>query len=121
MVTAAALIDARLPMPHLERTRDPLLRRLYERGEVSQGLLVDEDDGTIHPTGLIDVDPEALRVVPRTGEPHPHRHAVGAPTNRRVAGTFSRPRTNAVAFRQTDALARSLLRALPVADAASNP
>ena len=59
--------------------------------------------------------------MPRTGAPHPHRHAVGAPTNRRVAGTFSRPRTNAVAFRQTDALARSLLRALPVAHAGAAP
>jgi uncharacterized NAD(P)/FAD-binding protein YdhS len=112
IVAAAALIDARLPTPHLERTHDPLLRRLYQRGEAAQGQLVDEHEGTVHGTGLIDVDAEALRMVTRTGEAHPRRHAVGAPTNRRVAGTFSRPRTNAVAFRQTDALARSVLDAL---------
>lgn len=110
-VVADALVDARLPSPHVERTRDTLIANLYGRGEVSQHVLVG-DDGAIHATGLLDVDADSLRLITGGGTPHPRRYALGAPTNRRLAGTFARPRTNAVGFRQTDSLARHLLAAL---------
>jgi hypothetical protein len=60
-MTATALIDARLQVPHLERTRDTLLGNLARRGEPTQGVLTGHHDGTRHPTGLLDVDAEALR------------------------------------------------------------
>lgn len=110
-LAADALVDARLPAPHVARTRDALLAHLHRRGEARQYVVVD-DAGTTHPTGLIDVDADSLQLISASGERHPSRYALGAPTNRRLAGTFARPRTNAVGFRQTDALARHLLASL---------
>jgi len=51
------------------------------------------------------------------GSAHPRRFAVGTFTNRPAAGAFARPRTNAPAFRQNDAVARALLQALAPAAA----
>ncbi|MGW3729931.1 hypothetical protein [Streptomyces sp. NPDC000851] len=48
-----------------------------------------------------------------TGE----RHAPRRPTSSRAAVAFARPRTNAPAFRQNDAVAHTLLRALSAARA----
>jgi len=112
VTTASVFVEARLPAPHLARTHDRLLQALVERGEGGQDVLVDPTDGRVYPTGLLDVEEPDLRVRTASGDAHQRRFAVGAPTNRRLAGTFSRPRTNAVAFRQMDALARSLLRAV---------
>ncbi len=61
------------------------------------------------PAGLLAVDPVDLRVLDRTGRPHPRRFAIGAHTDARSGGAFARPRTNAPAFRQNDATARALL------------
>ncbi|WP_328420706.1 hypothetical protein [Streptomyces sp. NBC_00443] len=49
---------------------------------------------------------------PSIGGTHPRRIALGAPTNSRAVAAFARPRTNAPAFRQNDAVARALLCAL---------
>jgi hypothetical protein len=51
-------------------------------------------------------------VDPSLGGDHPRRIALGAPTNSRAVAAFARPRTDAPAFRQNDAVARALLRAL---------
>lgn len=60
---------------------------------------------------------------PSLDSPHPRRIALGAHTNSRAVAAFARPRTNAPAFRQNDAVARALLRALSVteADTAASP
>ncbi|MGV9565464.1 FAD/NAD(P)-binding protein [Streptomyces sp. NPDC003480] len=108
-VEARALVEARLPHPAVERTRDRLLRALYADG----ALTTDE--------GLLAVDPVDGRLLDRSGLPHPRRFALGPHTGARGAGAFTRPRTGGPAFRQNDAAARaalSFLRELPCRAAA---
>ncbi|MFG3369144.1 FAD/NAD(P)-binding protein [Streptomyces sp. NPDC090032] len=97
VVEARALVEARLPHPTLARTRDRLLRELYEDGAQAT------------PAGLLAVDPEDGRVLHRDGTAHPRRFALGPHTNARGAGAFTRPRTNSPSFRQNDATARAVL------------
>ncbi|MEV0374359.1 FAD/NAD(P)-binding protein [Streptomyces sp. NPDC050636] len=96
-VTARALVEARLPEPTVEHTRDTLLRGLHADGAASTS------------AGLLAVDSADGRVLDRAGRPHPRRFALGPHTDARSGGAFSRPRTNAPAFRQNDATARALL------------
>ncbi|MEU5057805.1 MULTISPECIES: FAD/NAD(P)-binding protein [unclassified Streptomyces] len=96
-IEARALVEARLPHPTLARTRDQLLRELYE------------DGARATPAGLLAVDPEDGRVLHRDGTAHPRRFALGPHTNARGAGAFTRPRTNSPSFRQNDATARAVL------------
>jgi hypothetical protein len=110
VIDADGLIEARLPAPSLSRTRNALLRRLHTRGEAVEEVLVDDDDR--YNTGRLSVSAEGLRIVGQDGRAHPRRVALGILTNRPAAGTFSRPRTNAVSFRQNDAVARSVLDTL---------
>jgi len=110
-VTAGALIEARLPAVSVSRTRSPLLRALRDRGEAVEHVLVDGLDGTKVNTGKLSVDPE-LRVIGADGAAHPRRFALGIHTSRPAAGTFARPRTNALPFRQNDAVARHVLELL---------
>ncbi|RVU25145.1 FAD/NAD(P)-binding protein [Streptomyces antnestii] len=100
VVEARALVEARLPDPTLARTRDQLLRELYEEGAAAT------------PAGLLAVDPEDGRVLHRDGTAHPRRFALGPHTNGRGAGAFTRPRTNSPSFRQNDATARAVLTLL---------
>ncbi|MFF8934729.1 ABC transporter permease subunit [Streptomyces paradoxus] len=66
-----------------------------------------------HRSGLLAVSPTDGHLIdPSLHSPHPRRIALGAPTNSRAVATFARPRTNAPAFRQNDAVAHTLLRAL---------
>ncbi|WP_190034749.1 FAD/NAD(P)-binding protein [Streptomyces fructofermentans] len=102
-VEARALVEARLPHPTVERSRDRLLGELYEEG------------AAVTPEGLLAVDPADGRVLDRSGSPHPRRFAFGPHTDARGSGAFTRPRTGGPAFRQNDAGARaalSFLRAL---------
>ncbi|MEV6699731.1 FAD/NAD(P)-binding protein [Streptomyces sp. NPDC051453] len=100
VIEARALVEARLPHPTLARTRDQLLRELYEEGARAT------------PAGLLAVDPEDGRVLHRDGTAHPRRFALGPHTNARGAGAFTRPRTNSPSFRQNDATARAVLALL---------
>ncbi|MEV5613422.1 FAD/NAD(P)-binding protein [Streptomyces sp. NPDC052225] len=97
VIEARALVEARLPQPTLARTRDQLLRTLHAEGAVST------------PAGLLAVDPDDGRILYGDGGAHPRRFALGAHTNARGAGAFTRPRTNSPSFRQNDATARALL------------
>ncbi|WP_413761113.1 FAD/NAD(P)-binding protein [Streptomyces sp. MMBL 11-3] len=96
-VEARALVEARLPHPTVERTRDALLRGLHAEGA-----------GTT-PEGLLAVDPADGRVLDRSGAPHLRRFALGPHTDARGSGAFTRPRTGGPAFRQNDATARAVL------------
>ncbi|MFC9458394.1 FAD/NAD(P)-binding protein [Streptomyces sp. NPDC058430] len=100
VIEARALVEARLPHPTLARTRDQLLRELYEEGARAT------------PAGLLAVDPEDGRILHRDGTAHPRRFALGPHTNARGAGAFTRPRTNSPSFRQNDATARAVLALL---------
>jgi FAD-NAD(P)-binding len=111
-VAATTLVDARLPAPSVRRATDPLLRAMFRRGEVAEEPLVDDHaewtTGRIHTT-------DTGMVVDSSGWPHPRRFAVGPHTSSRSPGAFARPRTNAVGFRQNDAVARHLLASLAAA------
>ncbi len=96
-VESRALVEARLPHPTVERSRDPLLRALHAEGVATT------------PDGLLAVDRADGRVLDRDGRPHPRRFALGPHTDARGSGAFTRPRTGGVAFRQNDATARALL------------
>ncbi|WP_329115048.1 FAD/NAD(P)-binding protein [Streptomyces sp. NBC_01465] len=96
-IEARALVEARLPDPTLERTRSPLLLALHQDGAEAT------------PAGLLVVDPADGRIVEHGAGPHPRRFALGPHTTARAAGAFARPHTNAPAFRQNDATARTAL------------
>lgn len=117
-VRATALIEAYLPGPSLERTEDPLLRGLHRAGALTEEVVADA--GHRHRSGLLAVVPTDGHVLdPSLGGPHPRRIALGAPTNSRAVAAFARPRTDAPGFRQNDAVARALLRALRAASVTS--
>ena len=109
-VAATALVEARLPESTVRHTANPLLGTLAGCGAAVEEVLVDPRDGSAHPSGRILVTAE--RNLVGADGPHPRRYAVGHPTSRRAAAAFARPRTNAIAFRQNDALARTLLTQL---------
>ncbi|GAA2131886.1 FAD/NAD(P)-binding protein [Kitasatospora kazusensis] len=111
-VHATALIDGYLPRPALTGTEDGLLRELHWAGEAAEEVL--RDPTHTHPSGLLAVSPADGRILDPTlgGTPHPRRTALGPHTSNRSYAAFARPRTDAPAFRQNDAAARSLLRAL---------
>jgi len=119
-VTAAIMIDARLQEPSVSRTADPLLADLLRRGEVAEEVLVDDDGAVLRNTGEIRVRPADGALLDAHGRVHPRRFAIGPHTNVRVAGAFTRPGTNAQSLRYNDAVARAVLRSLPVAARASS-
>ncbi len=110
VVAARTLVEARIASPSLSRTTDALLRHLLGRGEVVEEVV--HEGGWSKNTGKLVVGGPALRVLRADGRTHPHRHALGVFTNRPASGAFARPRTNAPAFRQNDAVARAILTAL---------
>jgi hypothetical protein len=114
-VTATVLVDARLPEPSAARTTDPLLADLLRQGAVVEDVLVDDNGAVLRNTGEIRVRPADGAVLDAAGRAHPRRFAIGPHTNVRVAGAFTRPGTNAQSLRYNDAVARALLRSLPVA------
>lgn len=120
-LVAGAYVDARIAPTSVSRATDPLMRQLYERGEVSEEVVTDGDWHVN--TGKLVTSPQ-LRVVMADGTAHPSRFAAGIFTDRAPASAFARPRTNAPSFRQNDALARTLLADVverTTADAADAP
>ncbi|XTZ17284.1 FAD/NAD(P)-binding protein [Micromonospora echinospora] len=110
VVTARALVEARLPTPAPDRLTDPLLRSLYAAGDLVAE--VRDGGGVPVPTGRLRVRPTDARIVDRTGEAHPSRFALGPFTDARHAMAFAPPGVDAPTFRQNDAAARAILRHL---------
>jgi uncharacterized NAD(P)/FAD-binding protein YdhS len=117
VVEARALVEARLPVPDVTGTQDPLVTNLLLRGAGTEKVLPDEAAGTGQGTGRLHVDAEH-RVVDASGSPQPRLFAAGYWTSGGQVAAFARPRTNAPFFRQNDGLARTLWRALTVVPAA---
>ncbi|WP_033818803.1 FAD/NAD(P)-binding domain-containing protein [Kitasatospora sp. MBT63] len=111
-VRATALIEGYLPQHAVARTTDPVLAGLYRTGRLTEEEV--RDDGHHYRSGLIVTAASDGRILDPAlgGAPHPRRTALGPPTNGRSQAAFARPRTDAPAFRQNDAAARALLRAL---------
>ncbi|MCS5716131.1 FAD/NAD(P)-binding protein [Herbiconiux sp. CPCC 205716] len=126
-VTASALVDARLPETSVTRSDNALLRALLDAGAAVED--VAHDAHFRAPTGRLAVRPDDRRVL-HADEPSGRSYAIGPYTNSPFVGAFSRPRTNAVACRENDRVARALLRhladlaapelAAPAAPAADN-
>ncbi|CCH87594.1 conserved protein of unknown function [Modestobacter italicus] len=106
VVTARAMVEARLPAPAVSATPDRLVSSLVTRGVAAEKTV---PDGT--GTGRLHVDAEQ-RVVSATGLPQDRLFAVGFWTSGAQVAAFARPRTNAPFFRQNDALARRLWQAV---------
>ncbi|MEU9073147.1 FAD/NAD(P)-binding protein [Kitasatospora sp. NPDC048538] len=118
-VTATALIEAYLPKHQLSRTLDPVLRGLHRAGRIVEEVVADEE--FTHRSGLVTIAPgdSGLLDPALGGAPHPRRTALGPHTSLRAAAAFARPRTDSPGFRQNDAAARALLRALAALPAAA--
>lgn len=108
-VSARTLIEARLPEASMPRVSDPLLRNLRDAGALVEEQVPDSA-GEPLPSGRIATTLDDFRVHTADGAAHPRRFAVGPHTSARSPGAFTRPRTNALPFRQNDALAREILR-----------
>jgi uncharacterized NAD(P)/FAD-binding protein YdhS len=118
VVTAAALIDARLPDTSVSRSDNELLRALIASGGGVEELVADGD--YVGSTGRLLVRQLDTRVVDAAGALHERRFAIGPYTNSPFVGAFSRPRTNAISFRENDKVARALLRHLAALPAAAS-
>jgi uncharacterized NAD(P)/FAD-binding protein YdhS len=112
-VRATTLVEARLPVPDLRHSCDPLLSRLLKTGQCRPHRL----DG--YDTGGLDVTPRPYRLVDRQGQVHPRRFAFGVPTEgvHWVTAAGARPGVDSVMLSDTDAVARAVLRT-PAAGAA---
>lgn len=114
--TARALVDAWLPSERASVSDNAALRALVSDGGGVERLIADETK-TIS-TGKLSVNRADARVTRPDGSAHPARFAIGPYTTSPFVGAFSRPNTNAVSFRENDAVARAALaavgRTLPV-------
>jgi len=113
VVTATALVDARLPDTSIARSDNELLRVLLQSGRVLEEIARDPvatgDLAFAEPTGRLIVRSDDRRVLHGTGAPGERAYAIGPYTNSPFVGAFSRPGTNAVSFRENDLVARALL------------
>jgi hypothetical protein len=107
VVTARALVEARLPKATVEHTDNDLLRSLRDARTGAEEVLAGQRG-----TGLIRVSGVDGRLLDAAGDGHRRRFALGPFTTVRTAAAFARPRTNAPAFRYNDAAARAVLRLL---------
>ncbi|GAA5066439.1 FAD/NAD(P)-binding protein [Nocardia callitridis] len=111
--TATTLIEARLPQPDVTRTNNPIVRALHDRGALGEEALT--DGVTTRSTGRIHTSGVDGQLFDAEGAVHPRRFAMGPHTSLRIAGAFSRPRTNALGFRENDSVARQVLRLIAAA------
>jgi FAD-NAD(P)-binding len=105
-VEARTLIEARLPEASVARASDALIGSLRNTG------LMAEETVRGLPSGRIHTNVGNGRLLDAQGRAHPRRFALGPHTSARSAAAFTRPRTNALPFRQNDAVAREILREL---------
>ncbi|MFJ9590032.1 FAD/NAD(P)-binding protein [Streptomyces acidicola] len=120
-VRSRHLIEARLPLPDIRRTADPLLRHLLVT-EQCRPYRVEGECGVSHETGGLAVTERPCRVVDGRGRPHPRRFAYGVPTEsvHWVTAAGVRPGVDSVTLGDADAIARAVL-ALRPARPASTP
>ncbi|WP_370945587.1 FAD/NAD(P)-binding protein [Amycolatopsis sp. cg5] len=112
-VRARTLIEARLPEPSVSRASDLLLRTLRDAGDLVEESVLDTATGQRELSGRIHTRVGDSRLLDSGGDAHPRLFAVGPHTSARSAAAFTRPRTNALPFRQNDAVARELLALTP--------
>jgi hypothetical protein len=110
VVTASALVDARLPETAISRSDNELLRSLVTGGGGLEEIVT---DGTFSAsTGRLTVRQADTRILSADGQCSSREYAIGPYTNSPFVGAFSRPRTNAISFRENDKVARAILQHL---------
>jgi hypothetical protein len=116
-VRATTLIEARLPEVDLHRTTDPLLRTLLDRGEC-QPYRMPIRGGGQYVAGGVAVTRRPYRLLDAADRPHARRFMFGVPTEsvHWVTAAGIRPGVNSVILGDADAIARSCLRPLLLAD-----
>lgn len=114
-VSSKVLIEARLHLPDLRRTTDPLLRHLIDTDQVTTYSIGCSGGGS-HDTGGLAVSTRPHHVINARGQAHPRRFACGIPTEsvHWVTAAGIRPGVDSVTLADTDAIARTVL-ALPSA------
>lgn len=106
-IRASALVDARLPESSAATSDNAALRSLIDEGIGTEDRI--EGIQVSGSTGRLRVDATDTRVIRPDGSAHTSRFAIGPYTTSPFAGAFSRPRTNAIAFRENDRTARAIL------------
>ncbi|MFJ5641306.1 FAD/NAD(P)-binding protein [Streptomyces sp. NPDC093223] len=108
--SATTLIEARIQDPDVRRTADPLLRHLLDTGQAA-AYRIPNPDGSCHETGGLAVTERPSRLVDAQGRPHPHRFALGVPTEGAHWATAAgvRPGVDSVTLGDADAIARAVL------------
>jgi hypothetical protein len=116
-VRATALIEARLPEVDLHRATDPLLRTLLDRGEC-QPYRIPIRGGGHYVAGGVAVTRRPYRLLDAEDRPHPRRFMFGVPTEsvHWVTAAGIRPGVNSVILGDADAIARSCLQPLLLAE-----
>ncbi|MFT4214098.1 MAG: FAD/NAD(P)-binding protein [Microbacterium sp.] len=107
-LVAATLLDAWLPGSDASVSDNPVLRELALVHGRELAVADADFAGTL---GRIDVD-DAGRVHAAGGDVRPGLFAIGSFTSATEAGAFTRPHSDALAFRQTDAVAGALADAI---------
>ncbi|MFJ3231619.1 hypothetical protein [Streptomyces sp. NPDC086787] len=108
--SVTTVIEARIQDPDIRRTTDPLLRHLLDTGQAAPYRLPNPD-GSCYETGGLAVTERPSRVVDAYGRPHPHRFALGVPTEGAHWATAAgvRPGGDSVTLGDADAIARAAL------------
>jgi hypothetical protein len=109
-VTASALVDARLPETAISRSDNELLRSLVTSGAGLEEVVSDGEYSAS--TGRLSVRQLDTRLLGAGGSHSSRQYAIGPYTNSPFVGAFSRPRTNAISFRENDKVARAILSRL---------
>ncbi|WP_435885214.1 FAD/NAD(P)-binding protein [Streptomyces prunicolor] len=109
-VRAGALIEARLPVPSLRQTTDPLLRHLVATGQCGT-YRISGPRGASYETGGLAVTERPYHLLDIEGRPHTRRFAFGVPTEavHWVTAAGVRPGVNSVTLCDSDAIARAVL------------
>lgn len=104
-VAVRGLIEARLPVPDIRRSANPLLRHLHTTGRA-----VPYRIGR-YECGALAVTERPYRVIDQKGQAHPARFAFGVPTEgvHWVTAAGIRPGVGSVTLEDADAIARALL------------
>ncbi|QTF73106.1 FAD/NAD(P)-binding protein [Arthrobacter woluwensis] len=108
-VSASVFVEARLPEPTVEGSRNPALWQLGSSGLGREKQVLTR--AGVSSSGRLAVDAQQ-RILGPDGAERRHLFAVGPWTSAWGSAAFARPRTNAAPFRENDALARRLLKAL---------
>lgn len=112
---ASILVDAWLPSSGAATSESAALREL---ASVHGSVLHVADGERTRSIGRVVVDGDG-RVVRADGVPHDALFAIGPFTSHPEAGAFTRPRSDALSFRQADRVAAAIVAALVVTDSSS--